>query len=61
MIKKKEKEFFIGKMVTDMKVNRKIIKEKEKELCIILMEIEKWAIIQMINELENMYYLLATK
>ena len=31
MIKKKEKEYYIGMMVIDMKVIIKMIKEKEKE------------------------------
>ena len=35
--------------VIDMKVNLEIIKKKEKEFIIILMEIEKWVIILMIN------------
>ena len=35
--------------VIDMKVNLEIIKKKEEEFIIILMEIEKWVIILMIN------------
>ena len=36
--------------VLDMKVILEIGKEKEKELCIIIMVIEKWVIIIMIKE-----------
>ena len=37
-----------------MKENLKIIKEKEKEYFIIIMEIEKWEIIKMVSKLESM-------
>ena len=52
MIKLKEKEYFIGKMVVNMKVILKMIKEKEKEYYIIIKVLEKWEIIQMVNLLE---------
>ena len=45
-------------MVIDMKVIGEMEKKKEKVFIIIIMVIEKWAIIQMIIKLENMSYLL---
>ena len=49
MIKKKEKEFFIGMLthgkVIDMKVILEMVILKEKEFIIFLMEIEEWVII----------------
>ena len=44
-IKMKEEEYIIGMMVVDMKAILEMIILKEKELYIILMEIEKWVII----------------
>ena len=38
----------------NMKVNLKMVKEKEKEYIILIMEIEKWEIIYMVNKLESM-------
>ena len=53
IIKKKEKEYFIGMMVIDMKVIIKIIKEKEKEYIIIMMVIDMKEIGKMIKEKEK--------
>ena len=58
MIKKKEKEQFIFIMVIDMKVSLKMINIKERGLCIIIMAIEKWAIISMEHQWENMLNLI---
>ena len=57
MVKQKEEEFFITKMI-DMKEIGKIIIWKETEFIIIIMVIEKWVIIQMVKKLENMSNLL---
>ena len=62
MVNKKEKEFIIirknhGKMI-DMKVNGEMVKKKEKEFIIIMMVIEKWVIIIMVCQKENLLCLL---
>ena len=41
MIKQKEKEYIIKKVVIGMKENLKMVKQKEKEYFIIIMVIEK--------------------
>ena len=45
MVTLKEKEFFIGMMVIDMKVIIKMVSMKEKEFFIMLMMIGKLAVI----------------
>ena len=49
MVIKKEKEYIIGMMEIDMRVNLKIMKEKEKELCFIITVKKKKVIGRMIN------------
>ena len=44
----KEKEFYIGQMVKDLKENGKMIKEKEKEYVIIKMVIDMKEILKMV-------------
>ena len=51
-----EKEYFILKVVIDMKAISKMIEEMEKELCIIKMVIKKWEIIQKIKKLGSIYF-----
>ena len=46
----KEKEFFIIIMVIYIKVNGEMIKKKVKEFFILIMVIEEWVIIIMINQ-----------
>ena len=50
IIKKKEKEFIIIKVVLDMKVIGEMVKKKEKEFIILIMVIEQWVTILMINQ-----------
>jgi len=50
MVKKMEKVYFIGMAGIDMKVTGKMIIWKEKELSILIMVIEEWGIILMINQ-----------
>ena len=57
-VKEKKKIFIIIIIKIYMKENGGLIKMKEKELCILLMEIEQSVMALMVTKMENMFYLI---